>query len=36
MPDYEVNKLTNLDESEFLERKETLRTDTKKNNFKVI
>ena len=33
MPDYEVNKLTNLDESEFLERKETLRTDTKKKQF---
>ena len=33
MPDYEVNKLTNLDESEYLERKETLRTDTKKKQF---
>ena len=36
MPNYEVDKLTNLDESEFLERKQTLRKDTKKNNFRVI
>ena len=33
MPNYEVNKLTNLDESEYLERKQTLRTDTKKKQF---
>ena len=33
MPDYELNTLINLDESEFLERKETLRKDTKKKEF---
>ena len=33
MPDYEFNTLINLDESEFLERKETLRKDTKKKEF---
>ncbi len=33
MPDYELNRLINLDESEFLERKETLRKDTKKKEF---
>ena len=33
MPNYEVDKLTNLDESEFLERKQTLRKDTKKRQF---
>jgi hypothetical protein len=33
MPDYELNTLINLDESEFLERKETLRKDTKKKVF---
>ena len=33
MPNYEVDKLTNLDESEFLERKQTLRKDTKKKQF---
>lgn len=36
MPDYELNTLINLDELEFLERKETLRKDTKKKNFKTI
>lgn len=33
MPNYEVDKLTNLDKSEFLERKQTLRKDTKKKQF---
>ena len=33
MPDYELNRLINSDESEFLERKETLRKDTKKKEF---
>ena len=33
MPNYEVDKLINLDESEFLERKQTLRKDTKKKEF---
>ena len=33
LPDYEINKLTNLDESEYLERKQTLRTDIKKKQF---
>jgi len=33
MPDYELNKMINSDESEFLERKETLRKDTKKKEF---
>ncbi len=33
IPDYELNKLLGLDESVILERKETLRTDTKKKQF---
>ena len=33
LPDYEINKLINSDESEFIERKETLRKDTKKKQF---
>ena len=33
IPDYELNKLLSLDETVLLERKETLRTDTKKKQF---
>ena len=33
IPDYEINRLLSLDESPFLERKETLRTDTRKKQF---
>ena len=33
IPDYEINRLLSLDESPYLERKETLRTDTRKKQF---
>ena len=33
IPDYEINKMLSSDESPYLERKETLRTDTRKKQF---